>query len=235
MLNAVTTFAPTGSEIVRIPMGASPAAVDRASIALKLRSTHRNGVGPLLVFVGRLVDEKGVDDFLAAVARLRTHRPDVRGLIVGDGPDRASLEQLARKLRIDDRVTFVGWVDPLEVGDYLKAADVFVGPSRETSDGRGEGQGLTFVEAMFAGTPIVATNIGGIPDAVRHRETGLLVPQRSPDRIVEAVLAYLEDSALVARVRVEARKLAEREFTRRACAEAFARLYARIVAAHARR
>ena len=81
------------------------------------------------------------------------------------------------------RVFFTGWIDPELMPAYLAAADVFAGPSRRASDGLIEAQGLAFLEAMAVGTPVVATRIGGIVDAVVHEKTGLLVDEGSITRL----------------------------------------------------
>jgi glycosyltransferase involved in cell wall biosynthesis len=183
----------------------------------------------LLIFVGRLVEEKGVSDLLAAVAILRRTLVDVTALIVGDGQERPQLQQLAEELGIADRVTFAGWVASERVHSYVSAADVFVGPSKRAREGGVEGQGLAFIEAMLAGTPVIATASGGIVDAVLHEQTGLLVPEASPDDIAAAVLRLVAEPALAARLRQEGAALARREFTRDASAQAFSELYQHVL------
>lgn len=103
--------------------------------------------------------------------------------------------------------------------DYLAAADIFVGPSKGA-----EGQGLTFIEAMRAGTPVVATPCGGIVDAVRHEETGLLVDAGAPERIAEAIRRLARDPALAARLVRNGGDLVAREFTRERMARDYSSL-----------
>ena len=157
------------SSIERIPMGVSVYLPDRKADAVKaIKKKYQHGSGPLLVFLGRLVEGKGCLDLLHAIGLLRSDIPDVRALIIGDGQDRNTLEELSNHLGLSQNVYFIGWVQPSEVHNYLMAADIFVGPSKTGKDGSVEAQGLTFLEAMVARTPVVASRVGGIVE-VRHR------------------------------------------------------------------
>lgn len=221
---AVAEIAPDLPEIHRIPMGVSGAAGGPTADPLGRRP---RGAGPRLIFVGRVVEEKGVADLLRAVSLLATDLPDVRALIVGEGPERPAMEQLARSLGVAERVTFTGWVDPGKIPDYLVAADIFVGPSRRASDGWVEAQGLTFLEAMLAGIPVIATRVGGIVDAVRHEETGLLVGEAAPEEISAAVKRLARDPDLTGRLRRNGEILVRQQFTREVSAKAFSDLFLR--------
>jgi glycosyltransferase involved in cell wall biosynthesis len=224
---AVDRLTRAGRERLRIPMGADAQACDPAAVS-ELRRRFRRGTGPLLVFVGRLVVEKGVGDLLEAIALLRASLPDIAALVVGDGPDRTRFEQQATALGIADRIAFRGWLPSQEVAIHLRAADIFVGPSRPAPDGWVEAQGLTPIEAMFAGVPVVATACGGITDAVRHEQTGLAVRPQAPEEIAAAVQRLASDPALATRLAAAARSLALGEYTREICARRFSALYTRL-------
>jgi glycosyltransferase involved in cell wall biosynthesis len=228
-LRVVRALGNVGEKAVRVPIGANRPPAVNAAAARRLRAKHRNGNGPLLIFVGRLVEEKGVSDFLRAVACLSRSRLDVSAVVLGDGQQRAEFEALAAQLGIGSRVTFTGWVDPVEVPSYLAAADAFVGPSKRSPEGWLEGQGLTFVEAMFAGTPVIGTDCGGIVDLVKHDETGLLVRQNDPEEIAAAVGRVVDDGALRRRIVLGAQKLADTEFTRATCAQRFSAIYDELI------
>lgn len=211
-----------------IPMGATPFAPPSHAVN-SVRDRYRRGSGPLVVFVGRLVEEKGVGDFIEAVADLRDSHPDVTGLVVGEGQDRLAFERRTRELGLEGTVRFAGWVASAELGPLLAASDVFVAPSKRSPDGWVEAQGLTIVEAMLAGVPVVATDTGGVVDLVRNRETGLLVPESSPKNIADAVRQIDGNPALRQHVTKNALELVERNYTRTVSAMRFSSLFQRLI------
>jgi len=225
---AVRQLAPDSRNLLRIPMGASDGARHDAAEVATLRARHCRGNGPLLVFVGRLVMEKGVGDLLEAVHRLQASMPGISALIVGDGPERGRFERQAEQLGIAGRITFCGWLAPEMVQLHLQAADFFVGPSRPAPDGWVEAQGITLIEAMLAGLPVISTATGGITDAIRHEETGLIVRPQASDEIAGAVRRLAGDPELAMRLGRAARVLALQEFTRDVCAGRFSAVYARL-------
>lgn len=146
--------------------------------------------GRWIVYVGRLVREKGVRELLEAFGRLSVNGTGL--LIVGDGRDRAALEIAAERIGAVGRVRFVGAVPHASVRPYLEHADVVVLPSWYEERGR------VLLEAMGAGTPVVATRTGGIPATVSDGENGLLVPPRDPAALATAIARVLGDDALAA-------------------------------------
>lgn len=214
--------APTLRDLRRIPMGVpdSPLDEDERKLVAKIRDEHRSGDGPLLVFVGRLVEQKGGEDLLRAMQNVVMELPSARLLMIGEGPSRSAWERLAADLGIAGQVTFVGWVQPALVRAHLAAADVFVGPSRGF-----EAQGLTFLEAVAAGTTVIAARSGGVVDLIRHEETGLLVEQSAPLELAGAILRLARDPELRERLVEAARATMGRGFSRTSTAEAFARVY----------
>ncbi len=227
---AVRELVPAAAVIERIPMGVkvtAPGGVNRQ--ADELRRCYRKNDGPLLIFVGRIVEEKGLADLLAALKMLLADSVPAALLVVGEGQDRPEMEELARELRIAAAVHFVGWQPAARVFDYLNAADIFIGPSRTAVNGWKEAQGLTFVEAMMAGTPVIASRTGGIVDAVRHEQTGLLVDEEAPRQICRAVKRLLNDKQLYQRLAVNGRKMAEENFSEEAAAQAFDKLFSQFL------
>ena len=176
-----------------IPSGAVPAAF-RSPRGEPLASIPR----PRVVFVGRLVRQKGVQMLLEAMARLRTE--GARLAIVGDGPQRASLERAASELGIGNRVRFLGLHAHDRIPAVLAGADVLALPSVY------EELGSVLVEAMQDGLPIVATDVGGIPDAVGR--AGVLVPAGDAVRFASALDALLADADRRARLGALARERA---------------------------
>ena len=226
---AVTEIAPNIKELHRIPMGVLTHVEKKSPSSVELRNRYRRGNGPLLVFVGRVVEEKGVEDLIKAVDILLPQFPDISAVIVGEGQDRHKYEAMSEAIGVSDQVIFTGWVEPNVIPAYLSAADIFVGPSREASNGWIEAQGLTFIEAMVAKTPVIATRVGGIIDSVRHEETGLLVNERSPKEIAAAVERLAQAPLLADKLRESGYKLAVNEFSRAYSAQAFSSLFNKVI------
>jgi glycosyltransferase involved in cell wall biosynthesis len=213
----------------RIPMGIDVDAVVDTAAVERLRREHRRGDGPLLALVGRVVAEKGIFDLLHAVDRLRADLPGVRAVVLGEGQDRVAAEARAADLGLGDHIAFVGWVNPTQVPAWLAAADVIVAPSRTAPDGWAEAQGLSIVEAMAARRPVVASDSGGIGDAIEHEVTGLVVGEGHPDQLAEAVRRLHADPALAARLAESGRARAVERFSAGASADAFSSLFTDLI------
>ena len=225
---AVHELAPSLPSLYRIPMGVSLPRAGHDGAAREIRSRRRRGAGPLLLFVGRLVEEKGLGDLIRAVAALQATLPYVSLVVLGEGQDRAAFEALAADLGVAERVAFLGWAAAEQVPAYLAAADIFIGPSKRAPDGWVEAQGLTFAEAMMAGTPVIGTRSGGIPDVVRHEHTGLLVGEGRPEEIAAEVARLRADSNLAQELARAGRELAMATFSRDRTAWRFTELFEQI-------
>jgi glycosyltransferase involved in cell wall biosynthesis len=146
-----------------------------------------------VLFVGRLSDKKGVDTLLHAVAAT----PAVTQLrIVGDGPDRTDLQELATTLGIGDRVHFAGHANRTAVMDEYRNAHIVAVPSRQGAGGDQDGTPVVLMEAMAIGIPIVATALGGIAEQVTNNSTGLLVDPDAPDQLAAALDQLLTNDEL---------------------------------------
>lgn len=164
-----------------------------------------------LLFVGRLVERKGVHRLLEALARL----PDpsaVRLKVVGGGPERARLEGLARELGVADRVEFTGFVSADGLQRAFEEADAFVLPAVRDRKGDVEGLGVVLIEAMAHARPVVASDAGGIPDIVRDGETGLLVPPDDPDALARAIERLRRDPEAARALGLRGREWVTRQF-----------------------
>lgn len=152
-----------------------------------------------ILFVGRLVERKGVTHLVEAVHRLPA---DLRTLltIVGEGPERASLEAQVHAGGLDGRVDFRGRVDDSALQAAFAASDVLVLPSIVDARGDTEGLGVVLLEAMSCGVPVMGSNIGGITDIIEDEESGLLVPPADPDQLARALERLARDSGLAARL-----------------------------------
>jgi len=162
-----------------------------------------------LLAVGRMVEKKGFDVLLEALARL--DRP-FRLRLVGDGPLRPRLEAIIAAHRMADRVELVGRCTHATLPDYYAAADVVVVPSVVDSTGDRDGLPNVVLESMASQRPVVASAVAAIPAAVRDGVTGTLVPPRDPDALAGALAALIDSPARRAELGRAARRTAETEF-----------------------
>ena len=168
---------------------------------------------PLVGTIGRLEPQKGVDVLIRALADVE----DATLLVVGDGSEREKLEELARAVGVSERVEWKGWSDTPR--SYLGMLDVFVLPSRN------EGFPLALLEALLAGTAVVATDVGSVAEAIRNGETGLLVPPEDHVALAGALRRLIEDQALGLRMGERGRQVVLDRFTAEHMAKAFESLY----------
>ena len=175
----------------------------------------------LIGTVGRLTPVKGHASFLRAARMVLQQQPAATFLIVGDGPLRGRLQAMAVDLGIDDKCLFLG--HRADVHDLVSAMDVFVLPSLS------EGIPMAILEAMALGKPIVATAVGGVPEVVSHRETGLLVPAGDEQALANACTALAFEPGLAERLGVRARRSVEKTFSHTRSGETLARLYREVV------
>lgn len=157
---------------------------------------------PTIVTVSRLEDRyKGHDVMMRALPVVRERVPDVRWVIVGDGPLRGELESRAAALGVADAVSFLGSVPDEERNEWLRRASVFAMPGRlPTERLAGEGYGIVYLEAGTYGKPVVAGNVGGSTDSVQDGHTGLLVDPTDADAVAGALVRVLEDPDLARRL-----------------------------------
>jgi glycosyltransferase involved in cell wall biosynthesis len=175
---------------------------------------------PTVLTVARLDAQKGLRYLLDAIASV----PDARLVLVGEGPERHVLEEHARRLGVSGRVDFLG--QRSDVPRLLSGCDVFVLPSIY------EGFPLAVLEAMEAGKPVVATAVGGTPEAVLDGETGYLVPPRDPAALAAAIRRVLTDPVRTATMGEAARQRVRSRFSRDAMIDEYRDLYERLVRSH---
>lgn len=156
---------------------------------------------PLLITVGRLAPPKDPFTLLEALRQL----PCGRLLVVGDGPYRPQVEALLRSSPIAERVRLLG--EREDIPDLLAAADLFLLASHK------EGLPRAIIEAMMVGLPVVATQVGGVPELVEHGRTGFLIPPGDPQALAQAVQSLLENPTLARRMGGAGQQKALREFT----------------------
>jgi len=180
-----------------------PAGLDLDSFAF--RSEDRPPA--TLIAIGRHHTVKGLDYLLRAMAVLSPRRSDLRLELVGDGPERRSIEILAGKLGLADRVRFSGWIEPQEAREKLCRATLLVHPSSDL-----DALPNVVKEAMAVGTPVVASSVAGIPEMLDAGGCGLLVEPRNISQLANAIDTYLDDPK---------RRREHAEAARRRCEEKF--------------
>jgi len=171
---------------------------------------------PLVGTVGRLELQKGVDVLIRALADVE----DATLLVVGDGTERERLEELARAVGVSERVDWKGWSDTAR--SYLGTLDVFVLPSRN------EGFPLAVLEALLAGTAVVASDVGSVAEAIWDGETGLLVPPGDHVALAGALRRLLADQSLGPRLGERGRQVVLDHFTADHMTSAFESLYSEL-------
>lgn len=186
-----------------------------------------------LIFVGRLVERKGVPVLLDAVALLRGDtRLSVR--IIGDGPERAALEARAAQLGLGERVTFEGTVSADRLRAALEACNALVLPAIVTDKGETEGLGVVLMEAMQYGKLVIATDTGGIPDVVEDGATGILVKPGDAVTLAAAIRGAMNDPVRAARLAAAGREHAATEFSWDSIVGRLREVYEGVVASRAK-
>ncbi len=153
--------------------------------------------GIKIITTSRLVYKNGIDTLIRAVAQLKTSNLKLKTIIVGDGPDRSKLEDLAKELNVEEEIEFFGHIEPEKIPLYLSKSDIFVRASRS------EGLGNSFLEAMAAGVPVIGTNVGGIPDFLKDPSdssgqvpTGLFAKVDDPKDLADKIGKLITDKEL---------------------------------------
>jgi glycosyltransferase involved in cell wall biosynthesis len=149
-----------------------------------------------LLFVGRLVEKKGVHYLIHAMPFILKRHPKTTLLIAGDGPERINLERASVKLEIKTHVRFLGAVKNDRLPALYQTSGVLVFPSVIADDGDQEGFGLVLVEALGCECPAIVTDLPAMQDIVEDGKTGLVVPQKNIRKLAEKVILLLEDQKL---------------------------------------
>ena len=152
------------------------------------------------VQAGRLIEKKGLPVSLRAFASFLHRYPNATLTIAGEGPLLGDLQKLARELKIDNRVSFTGFISQAELRDIFFASHIFLHPSETGPDGNQEGIPNSMLEAMATGLPVFATRHGGIPEAIENGVTGVLVPEHNHEELARGLVDAVQDSAFLSRI-----------------------------------
>jgi glycosyltransferase involved in cell wall biosynthesis len=168
----------------------------------------------LILTVGRVVERKGIVYLLRALPLIAAE-VDAKIAIVGKGDPKveADLRRVTEELRLGERVVFAGKVSEDELIRWYRDCDVFCLPAIVDSQGETEGLGVVLLEALTYARPVAASDVGGIPDIIRHGQTGLLCPQKDPEALARVILELLKDPERAEKLGRQGRELVEREFS----------------------
>ncbi|MBI1974293.1 MAG: glycosyltransferase family 4 protein [Candidatus Zambryskibacteria bacterium] len=198
-IQAISTFLAKWAkrdDVLVIPNG-----VDMAKFQITNDKLQKDRI--TLITTSRLVEKNAVGDIIEAVKFMPEN---IELQILGSGPLEESLKLKTKNLKLENMVKFLGNVGQEEIPRYLHQADIFIRPSLS------EGQGISFIEAMAAGLPVIATPVGGIPDFLKDKETGLFCEVSNPQSIAEQVERLIKDESLRNKIIASAKKMVEEKY-----------------------
>jgi colanic acid/amylovoran biosynthesis glycosyltransferase len=181
------------------------------------------------VQAGRLIEKKGLPVTLRAFAVFLHQYPNAKLTIAGEGPLLGQLQNLARELNIDARVSFTGFVSQERLREIYYASHIFLHPSQTGRDGNQEGIPNSMLEAMASGLPVFATQHGGIPEAIENGVSGVLVPEGDHEKLAAALLDATQDPGFLSRIARNGAEIVRKNFDLRAQAQRLEEIYLRIM------
>ncbi|HWP84920.1 MAG TPA: glycosyltransferase family 4 protein, partial [Terriglobia bacterium] len=213
------------SEVTLLPCGFEGRAVQ---FPAEERSRRRAefGVGPqetVLIYVARFWPEKAHEVVLEGMKEILRHRPATTLWLLGVGPEEPRIRSMVREMNLEEKIRFLGFRSDLE--EMLALADIMVHPSHM------EGVPLAVLSGMAAGLPVVATRVGGLPEIVRHGETGVLIPPREPSVLAREVIQLIDHPEARRRFGQAARRFVETEYSLQEATNRVHTLYAELLAA----
>jgi len=192
-------------EVEIVPMGAD-LSMFNPNVKSDIKKDYKIN-GPIILTVGRLSKEKGIEYTIKAMPTILKKIPEIKLIIVGAGPEENNLKKLSKKLNLTGNVVFTGGIPNKNLSRFYKSADVFVLPSLR------EGMGLVLLEAMACGTPVIGSNTGGITDIIKYGESGFLVKPKDPEDIAEKIIVLLSNKELQQKFSEEGLKIVRERFS----------------------
>ena len=182
----------------------------------------QSGAPIKLLSVGRLVEKKGIEFALRALAQVKPDCPDFLYYVAGNGPLMSNLEALTSELGLSNQVKFLGWQSQAQIVDLMRESDIMITPSVTARDGDKEGIPMVLMEAMASGLPVISTYHSGIPELIEDGVSGLLVPERDVEGLAAALRRGLTQPETLAAYVVAGRHKVEQQFD-------LARLHSRLM------
>jgi glycosyltransferase involved in cell wall biosynthesis len=201
-----------------LPIHVMPMGVNLTDVFTQSQNPPRRNQ---LLFVGRLVEKKGVRYLLEAMPKIIENIPDATLQVIGDGHNKSDHIRYVNENNLGSSVIFHGAVNNTELPQFYQASEILVFPSIVAKDGDQEGLGLVPVEAMGCGCGIIATDLDAIKDVVQDKINGLIIPQRSSEAITAAVLQLLQNRSLLRQYRRAGRQYAIHRFDWKVVAEGY--------------
>lgn len=227
------------TRLVELGCPAEKIRINRTAIPLdafpfRERSVPRGGAWKL-VQASRLIEKKGIDDSLRAFAKFRATHAAATFTIAGDGPLREKLDTLARELGVAPAVTFAGFQNQAQLRALYEGSHIFIHPSRTTDGLDQEGVPNAMLEAMASGLPVVATQHGGIPEAVEDGVSGLLTEENDADALHHSLLSLASSPARYDSMAAASARSVRHSFEQSASIAALEGFYAELIESHSRR
>jgi colanic acid/amylovoran biosynthesis glycosyltransferase len=240
MLDAVTRVLVRSESLRRavVDLGCDPKKIEvqRTGIPLKEFPFRERNFPPRssegewrFVQAGRLIEKKGLPVTLGAFANFLRQYSNATLTIAGEGPLRTQLQDLARELKIDQRVAFTGFISQEQLRDIYYASHIFLHPSQTGHDGNQEGIPNAMLEAMASGLPVFATQHGGIPEAIENGVNGVLVPEHDHEELARTLLNATQDPGFLSRIARSGAEVVRKNFDLRVQAQRLEDIYQRLL------
>ncbi len=200
-----------------------------ASTGLRLSGAPADDHGIKLLTVARLVEKKGVEYGIRAVARILERYPEIRYEIAGDGPLKNDLRSLIADLNIEKNVKLLGWKEQDDIVELMTRADVLLAPSVTSRDGDQEGIPVVLMEALAQGVPVVSTLHSGIPELIEDGVSGFLVPERDAGSLADRLAFLIDNPARMREMGFEGRKAVEMNYDSNKLNDQLVRIYKELI------
>ena len=203
-----------------IPMGIDTRIFKK--IRIKKPNNYKNN--KILLFVGRLSDQKCIQYLIESLKYLYYEFPQIKLLIIGEGPYEKELKWITNKNKLNNYVDFLGPIPFSELAKYYNFADIFILPSLSTNTGT-EALGLTIIEAMASGCAVIGANVGGIRYLVKNMDNGILVNEKDPIGLAKAIKTLLKNKKLAIKLGKNAAYFARKDYSWDKITKDFAKIY----------